>query len=111
MPSVAYRHNYRRIVIDNTGAALSSGVSGNSLPVVLPDGSKQFICCGGFKQSSLIKHGEPCALVVEIEAWTSDDDGMTGWQSIPANTGLKAILIGDRVYIALNAGSPIMKEA
>lgn len=107
MPAIRYKHNYRNIELTDRGALHQAGVSGNNIAALAKNGEYILRRFGGFLPYDLDTRQHQLVKLVNLFAFTLDDDGLTDWQDIKSNHYCVGCVIHDTYYLLLENDFPV----
>ncbi|MBD1584680.1 hypothetical protein [Pseudoalteromonas sp. S16_S37] len=100
--TIAYRHNYGRILINKYGnpTRRTKNISGQSIACIV-DGEERMITFGGIVKAHRASRFKEIALV-RIEAYSFDETGIFNFVELPKGIYLKGVLYEDKAYMVVD---------
>jgi len=102
MPAIRCKHNYRKYVLNQNGLVFKSSIVGNTVLLERPI-DDVFMPFGGFlKMAQPEMNGSDSTVsVINIEAFTADDNGLNKWVNLPKGSKVRGQLLNNRVFILI----------
>ncbi|MBD1582816.1 hypothetical protein [Pseudoalteromonas sp. S16_S37] len=99
--TIAYRHNYGRVLLNKNGSPnKSKSISGQSIACIV-DGEEHMITFGGIVKAQKINRFKEIILM-RIEAYSFDETGLFGFVELPKGIRLRGALFGDKAYMVVD---------
>ncbi len=105
MGAISYRHNQGNVILNRDGVVDGFGVSSDTIPALMRDGTEKFMKFGGFINNVEILHVQRVKLL-RIMAWTNDDFGLKDWKQIPPDSYVDGLCLHSMYYVRLYDGKP-----
>jgi len=109
MPAIRCKHNYRKYVLNQNGSVFKSSTVGNTVLLERPI-DDVFMPFGGFLNMDQpeINDSASSVNVINIEAFTADDEGLNKWVDLPKGSKVRGQLLNNRVFVLIgDKGSSI----
>jgi hypothetical protein len=102
MPAIRCKHNYRKYVLNQNGLVFKSSIVGNTVLLERPI-DDVFMPFGGFLNMAQPEMDVSDNLVnlINIEAFTADDDGLNKWVDLPKESKVRGRLLNNQVFVLI----------
>ncbi|BCL74160.1 hypothetical protein VNTUMSATTG_60970 (plasmid) [Vibrio nigripulchritudo] len=107
MPAIRHRHNDRVTTLNGQGYVSSKGITGDRVGALLKSGEAEYYRFAGFlpydfdtKQLQLVK-------VIDIIAFTLDDDGLIGWEDLKRDDYCVGCYSNGSIFLLIENDKPI----
>ncbi|MGD8116886.1 hypothetical protein [Vibrio sp. TRT 29B02] len=108
MVSIRHRYNNGNVILNAKGLAFeTSALCQDSLPAKVKDGQLLYKRFGGFFDVDCVMSYVQKVKLVNINGFTKDEDGITGWIEIPPLHYVVGVFMHDRYYVLLRNGIPV----
>lgn len=111
MPAIRHRYHYGAIILNSKGLAEpTTALVQGKLPALNKQGDLVYNEYGGFFDADSVMNYVQRVKLVNIDAFTHDEDGMSNWIDIPSDRYLIGVYLHGRYYVLLDEDrKPLIK--
>ncbi|CCO48440.1 hypothetical protein VIBNISOn1_530009 [Vibrio nigripulchritudo SOn1] len=109
MIAIRHRYNNSNVILNGKGLVFETkALCKDRLPARIKNYEPLYKRFGGFFNADNILNTVQRVKLIDINAFTQDEDGLTGWIDIPKESYIVGVYMHDRYYVLLKEGEPIV---